>query len=123
MTLKYIFTSILIMLAGCLSAIGATHDVCPDCEINTMAEGINIAKPHDTLNIGKGVYLENDLLVNKPMTILGASGAIIDGQSKGTIMTISADTVVMMGMTVRNVGVSYTKDYAAVKLVRCRNFV
>ncbi|MCP4122657.1 MAG: nitrous oxide reductase family maturation protein NosD [Bacteroidetes bacterium] len=121
--LKYFITSIFtILLFG--SPVGATTvTVCSECIFKTVAGGIEAASPHDTLSIEKGTYYEHEVLVDKPLVILAEKGAVLDGEMKGGIMVIKADSVTLKGLTIRNVGVSFTKDYAAIKLNRCSDFI
>src|SRR5690606_12821472 len=60
--------------------------------------------------------------INKPLTILGNGYPEIDGEGKGEIITITADNVTLEGIRVINVGISYTKDYAAIRMVKCKDF-
>lgn len=81
------------------------------------------AKANDTILIKKGTYKEFDLVIDKPLTIIGEDYPVIDGESKGAIITITADNVTLDGFFVINVGISYTEDYAAVRVVKCKNFL
>ncbi|WP_339634632.1 nitrous oxide reductase family maturation protein NosD [Bizionia echini] len=97
--------------------------VCKTCDIKTLQGGINAAQEHDTIIIEKGTYKEIDVLVNKPLTIIGMDYPVIDGEMKGEIITITADSVTVDGLFIKNVGTSYTSDYAAIRLKRVENFV
>lgn len=97
-------------------------EVCPDCQIASIREAISRAAPHDTLLIRQGTYLEYDLQVDKPLTLLGRGRPVIDGQKKGEIITILADSVTVEGLSLRNVGISYTTDYAAIRVVKRKHF-
>ncbi|MBT8254605.1 MAG: nitrous oxide reductase family maturation protein NosD [Flavobacteriaceae bacterium] len=97
-------------------------EVCSSCEIKTIKAGISMVKHGDTLLIKNGTYSEYDLIVDKPMVILGESNTIIDGQKKGEIITIESDSVVIDGLHIRNVGISYTEDFAALRVRKSKNF-
>ena len=80
------------------------------------------AQPGDTLLLQEGVHAGTEFTVNKPLTILGVNGAVVDGQFKGTsIMVVTADDVVIDGLTIRNVKVSFVDDNAAIKVKQRRN--
>ncbi|MCH7523570.1 MAG: nitrous oxide reductase family maturation protein NosD [Bacteroidetes bacterium] len=111
----------LIFLAFNVSA--ETIVVCSSCKISSIKTAISIAKDHDTILIKKGIYKEYDIVVNKPLSIIGENLPIIDGELKGEIFTIISNNVVIDGLHIINVGSSYTKDYAAIRVKRSRNFV
>ena len=96
--------------------------VCPDCEVSSIREAIATAAPHDTLLIGEGTYREAEIGIDKPLTLLARGRAVIDGENRGEILTVEADSVTIDGLEVRNVGVSYTRDNAAIRVVNSRGF-
>ncbi|MDC1379216.1 nitrous oxide reductase family maturation protein NosD [Algibacter sp.] len=98
-------------------------EVCKTCPISTIKEAIRQAKDFDTILINKGNYKEHDILVNKPLTIIGKDYPVIDGELKGEIITIISDNVTVDGLFIINVGTSYTEDYAAIRVRKSKNFV
>lgn len=97
--------------------------VCGTCEVKTVKEGIALAADFDTLLIKKGTYKEYNIVVDKPLTIIGENYPVIDGEKKGEIIRVVSDNVTLDGLFVINVGVSYTSDHAAIRVVRSENFV
>lgn len=73
-------------------------------------------RPGDTLFIKAGIYKEANLVIDKPITLIGEKNAIIDGDGIGQIIYIKANHVNIRGLEFRNTPVSYMEDYAAVKL-------
>ncbi len=96
--------------------------VCPSCENTSVKETVLIAGPRDTLLIGPGTYLEHDIIIDKPLTLIAEEGATIDGQNKGEIITVIADSVAISGLHIKNVGTSYTKDFAAIRIIKSKYF-
>ncbi len=82
-----------------------------------------MAADHDTLMIGKGRYHEYNLVIDKPLTLIGLEYPTIDGGDQGEILTIIADQVTVQGLHIVNVGTSYTTDFAAVRVVESSDFV
>ncbi|PQV48426.1 nitrous oxidase accessory protein [Jejuia pallidilutea] len=111
---------IAILMAG--NAIAQTIEVCTSCPISTLKSAIEKAKDFDTILVKKGNYKEHGIIVNKPLTIVGKNYPVIDGQSKGEIITITADNVTVDGLFIINVGTSYTEDYAAIRVKNSKNF-
>ena len=98
-------------------------EVCATCEFKSIKEAISKANRHDTILIKKGTYKEHNIIIDKPLTLLGEDYPMIDGENKGEIITIHADSVTVDGLHIINVGTSYTEDYAAIRVVKKRDFV
>ncbi len=71
----------------------------------------------------KGTYKEHNILVDKPLTIIGENYPVIDGELKGEIITVISDNVTVDGLFIINVGTSYTEDYAAIRVKKSKNFI
>ena len=116
-----------LFLAICLflffgKVIAGTVEVCPTCTIKSVKEGIAVAKEYDTVVVKKGTYYEYNIYVDKPLTLKGENYPIIDGQKKGEIIKITSDHVTIDGLFIINVGVSYTTDFAAIRVTKSENF-
>lgn len=98
-------------------------EVCASCDHTSIKNAIEKASESDTIIIKKGIYKEYNIGITKPITIVGETGAVIDGENKGEIITIQANNVTLDGLTIANVGTSYTTDYAAVRVVKSENFL
>ncbi len=83
-----------------------TITICPDCTVNSVSEGINLASDYDTLLIKKGRYKEFNILIDKPLTLLGENYPIIDGEDQGEIIRIVSDNVTIDGLFIINVWVT-----------------
>lgn len=103
--------------------LGKTIKVCNSCEIKTIKKGIVIATALDTVLVKKGKYNEFNIVIDKPLTLLGENYPIIDGELKGGIIKVISDNVTVDGLFIINVGTSYTEDYAAVRVVKSKNFL
>ena len=70
----------LLMLASLLTLVdragAASVTVCnsgpPACDFATIAAAIAAAQPNDTVQIAAGTYVEDNILINKPLKIVGA---------------------------------------------------
>uniref|UniRef100_UPI00398A8787 nitrous oxide reductase family maturation protein NosD n=1 Tax=Algibacter sp. AS12 TaxID=3135773 RepID=UPI00398A8787 len=97
--------------------------VCKTCPIFTLTDGIAQAKDFDTIVVKKGTYKEHNVIVDKPLTIIGEKYPVIDGELKGEIITIISDHVTVDGLFMINVGNSYTEDFAAIRVKNSKNFL
>ncbi|NAY92848.1 nitrous oxide reductase family maturation protein NosD [Muricauda sp. JGD-17] len=104
------------------SVYGNTIEICESCPVRSIKEGISQASGYDTLLIKKGTYKEFNIVVDKPLTILGKGYPVVDGEDQGEIITIISDNVTVDGLFIINVGTSYTKDYAAIRVIKSKNF-
>lgn len=113
--------SFLIFLFG-ITLAHSQITVCKECEVSTVKKAIDLAKNGDSIFIKKGIYKENDVLIDKSLAIIGEEGAILDGQNISGVLTITADDFVLKNIKIINVGVNYIKDNAAVKISKIKNF-
>lgn len=117
-----LFTVVLLVILG-QAAFAKTSEVCSTCAIKSIREAIDAADPHDTILIRKGTYSEVNILIDKPLTLIGEGLPIIDGENKGEIIKIVSDSVTIDGLKIVNVGTSYTSDYAAVRVANSSDFL
>lgn len=119
--LRSTLSALLLLIGFFLSA--NTITICGSCEVKSLKEGILLAADFDTLLIKKGTYKEFNILINKPLTLVGEDFPVIDGEEQGEIIRIAADNVTIDGLFLINVGTSYTSDYAAIRVVKSENFL
>ncbi|GAA4895070.1 nitrous oxide reductase family maturation protein NosD [Flaviramulus aquimarinus] len=100
-----------------------TIEVCSTCTISTLKDAIAKAKYFDTIVVKKGTYKAHNIIIDKPLSIIGVNYPVIDGELKGEIITIISDNVTVDGLFIINVGTSYTEDYAAIRVRKSKNFV
>ncbi len=110
------------LLCGLASQAG-TITVCSSCNTNTIKKAVARAQDFDTLLIKKGTYREYNIIVDKPLTLVGEDYPVVDGGNQGEIFTITSDNVTVDGLFIINVGTSYTSDYAAIRVVKSKNFL
>ncbi|WP_028889242.1 nitrous oxide reductase family maturation protein NosD [Tenacibaculum ovolyticum] len=105
-----------------LNSYSQTIEVCTSCKVKTLTDAIAKAKPHDKIIIQKGTYLESNVLIDKPLQIIGKGKPIINGEYKGYVLVVKSDSVSVSGLNIINPGKSYTKDYAAVYISKSNHF-
>ena len=98
------------------TSTGKTIIIKKNGPISTITQALKIAHKGDHIIVTKGVYVGNQITVDKPVTITGEKGAILDGMGKYQIMIVKADSVTIEHLTFRNAGISYTHDNAAIRL-------
>jgi nitrous oxidase accessory protein len=91
--------------------------VSPDGPLRTLAAAIARAPRGGRIAVMPGVYREPTIVVDRPVTIEGVGAAVLDGEGRRQIMTITADSVTVRRLTFRDVGASEREDRAAIKVV------
>ena len=119
--LKKILFPFLICFSPFLKA--QTIRVCPECSFHSIAKAIASAKENDTILVEKGTYNENDVLIDKPLTLLGKDRPFINGQFKGNILKVHADKVTIKGFRIANVPFRATDEQAAISIDKSKNFL
>ncbi len=117
------FFALLLLVLLTAEVFSKTQEVCDSCRYTRIQQAIEDALAGDTVLIKAGTYVEYDLLIDKPLCLLGEEGAIIDGDKQGYILKVLADSVTISGLKLQNVGQSYTKDFAAIYISKSHNFV
>ena len=105
-----------------LSISAKQIEVCSTCTIKTIKEAIEIAEDGDEIYLKKGIYKENNIIINKSISLIGEEGVVIDGEDAGGIIIFEADNFTIRSLKIINVGMSYTVDYAAIKVIKAANF-
>ena len=83
--------------------------------LGSVRAAIVAAAPGDTVHIGRGVYTEPLLVIDKPLTLLADSGAILDGAGTHSVVQVQADDVTVRGFTIRNTGSSQVEERAGIR--------
>lgn len=109
----------LILLILCLLAYpiwADTHVVEPGTSLNSIKMALKQSNNGDTILVKYGHYKEGQIIVEKSVALIGEEFPIIDGEHNTEILTIEADSVTVQGLQFQNVGTSYIKDRAAIKV-------
>ena len=116
-------TLLVIAFSFIWSALPAgTLTVCKSCPIKEVDRAVKKANDHDTILVRSGTYLCENLEITKPVSLLAEPGAVLDGNGKGRILQLMADSISVSGFKIVNSGRSYTKDYAAIYVFKSSYF-
>lgn len=94
--------------------------VSPAGPYTSVGAAVAAAQPHDTVVVEAGVYAGETVVVDRPLTILGRPGAILDGEGQRGLLVIEADSVTVTGLTLRNTGLTFVDDRAALRVEDAR---
>lgn len=106
----------LIGLCAVLIASSATKALPAALSSDRLAARIAAAAPGATIRVPAGIY-PGPLVIDKPLTLLGEPGAIIDGGGRGTVVLIKASHVTFSGFTVRATGNSLDQENTGIMVL------
>lgn len=92
--------------------------VSPDGPVRSIAAALRVVERGGTIIVHAGTYHEPTIVVDFPVTIAGEKWPVLDGDRERQIMTVAADSVTVRGLRLRGVGIAFTEDLAAIKVVR-----
>ncbi len=77
----------------------------------SIQQAINAAEENSSIYVAAGLFFEH-IVVNKSLTLVGEAdfASVIDGNSTGTVVEITADNAVIMGFKVQNSGYGWNNN-------------
>ncbi len=100
-------------------SVPARWTVAPGSPIPTLTAALAHAGDGDTIVVETGDYHEAELLVSRRVTIVGRGWPVFYGGDH-QILRITADSVTITGLVLRDVSPSATDDRAAIKVIDAR---
>ncbi|HAX48199.1 MAG TPA: nitrous oxide reductase family maturation protein NosD, partial [Bacteroidetes bacterium] len=108
--IKYI---LIILAITALNSFGKEIIVNPG---ESIKSAVQLSVKGDRVIVKEGLYKEAEILIDKPIELIGEGYPTIDGFSKGEIIIIRSDSVTVKGFYVNNSGFSGMRDYAAIRI-------
>ncbi len=105
----------------CLWAISAVTPVQAAGNV-PITDAIARAAPGDTVRIPAGVYREQ-VVVDKPVILVGEGMAVIDGERKGDVVVIAAEGVTVRGFVVQGSGQAVADEPAGIRVKAGRSTI
>lgn len=87
----------------------------PGSGTNAIPQALGLAKGGDTILILSGRYPVSDLMIDKPVTLIGSGYPVLDGEMKGEVLVILSDHVVIAGLQICNTNKGSMKNYAGIR--------
>lgn len=87
--------------------------VCESCDYTTIDDAVAAAADGDTVHVIGGEH-DGEVVIDKPVRLIGTDGAVIDGHGEGTVVRIESPDVLLQGFTVQNTGRSFDKEDSGV---------
>ena len=109
-------TLVIILCCCCLQVNADSIVVGKQKQYQTIAAAVAGSKTGDTIIVEYAVYREKNLVIDKPLVLIGINHPVLDGESKYEIISIKADNVTVNGFLLQHTGESSIVDYAAIKI-------
>jgi nitrous oxidase accessory protein len=78
---------------------------------------LDAAAPGDTIRVMPGHYKQGNIIIRKAISIVGVDFPMLDGENKYEILTVAADNVAIIGLTLINTGTGSISDISAISAI------
>jgi nitrous oxidase accessory protein len=85
--------------------------------LRSIRMAIRMAAPGDTIFVGKGIYRTGNLVIDKPLHLIGEGNPVLDGADIHEIISIRSNRVSVRGFTFIRAGKSSYNDIAALRII------
>ncbi len=89
--------------------------------VKSITQALSSVGNNDTIFVEAGLYRERNLVISKPVVLIGRGLPVLDGERKYENISVKADGVVVDGFKVINSGISSIVDYGGIKIYNRRN--
>lgn len=113
---------VVLLLAAAIPAL-AQRRIAVSPRPNAIRDAVAASRPGDTILVRAGRYTDPEVVIDKPLVLLGDGNAVLDGQGKHGLLRVRADDVTVRGLTLVNVGSSHVDDRAALRVEDARRCV
>lgn len=103
----------------CLVVAGASQAATRGDALRTE---LAAAAPGATVRVAAGVY-DGPFVIEKPVHLLGAPGAVLLGDGLGHVVAVRAPDVELAGFAIRHSGRNLSADHAAIHVTGARAFI
>ncbi|RYZ24559.1 MAG: nitrous oxide reductase family maturation protein NosD [Chitinophagaceae bacterium] len=116
--MRLLLLSLFCLAAGAVAA--RSIEVGPARAMRSLRQGITAAQSGDTVLLYGGVYREGNIVIDKPLTLLGIDGPVLDGQGRYEQLTLTGERIRVKGLHFTGTGYSGMNDNAAISLINAR---
>jgi nitrous oxidase accessory protein len=89
----------------------------------TIKSALEKTQDGDTVYVYEGVYKEGNIIISKPVQLIGVNFPVLDGQKKYEILSIKASNTLVAGFKVQHSGFATLEDPGGIKIYNARNVV
>ncbi len=96
-----------------LAGASATAALACAADAGSLQDQIRAAEAGATLHVPAGVHV-GAIVIDRPLRLLGATGAVIEGDGRGHVVAITAPDVEVGGLLIRRSGADLSNDDAGI---------
>lgn len=116
---SYLLIYVTIIYSGLIQA--SVINVSKISGVQSIRFAIKKANSGDTIIVSAGTYFEKNILINKPLTLIGENYPVLDGQHKYELVSIKSDYVVLKGFKLQHSGNGTLDDLAGIKIYESKH--
>lgn len=91
-------------------------------KVLSIQQVLNLARDGDSILVGPGVHREGQIHIQKSISLLGEEGSVLDADGAAhDLILITADNVLIKGLELWDVGTSFLKEAAAIRVSQAEN--
>lgn len=116
----YILCGLLLTFFSCAARMvkAGKHQQYP-----SIQQAINAANNGDTVWVESGLYHEKNIIIDKPLKLVGNNYPVLDGEHQYEIISVKAGNVTVKGFKLVHSGVSSMEDIAGIKIYNSRDVI
>lgn len=107
---------ILLLFAGFESLQARLLQVDKKGGYKSIKQAIQASLAYDTIRVNGGLYKEQNLNINKPLTLIGMNLPVLDGENRNEVVSIRAPYVTLTGFKIIRSGYATLEDPAGIKV-------
>lgn len=116
---SYLLIYVTIIYSGLIQA--SVINVSKISGVQSIRFAIKKANSGDTIIVSAGTYFEKNILINKPLTLIGENYPVLDGQHTYELVSIKSDYVVLKGFKLQHSGNGTLDDLAGIKIYESKH--
>jgi nitrous oxidase accessory protein len=109
-----------LLIASVSAGQAATLTVGPAAQFQSIQSAISQAQSGDVVEVRAGTYVEN-LLIDKQLSLIGIDHPVVRGNGTGSVVVVSADSVVFRGFRVVHSGADLQSEDSGILLKSSHN--
>ncbi|HZV44823.1 MAG TPA: hypothetical protein VFF90_10115, partial [Saprospiraceae bacterium] len=113
--MKYVIT--IIVIGGFFQGLFARQiDVGNQFPFSTIKSALAIAVAGDSIVVHGGEYKEGNIVIDKPVSLIGLDWPVLDGEKKYEVISIKANHVLLTGFKIQHSGIATLEDPCGIKV-------
>lgn len=119
--MKHCYPFLYLLLCLPLTGVAKVLHVGMDMHYRTISDAVETASAYDTVLVHQGTYAEGNIIIRKPIVLIGQNYPILDGQKKYEIISVRSSHVKIDGFCLKRCGFGTLDDPGAVKVYEAVN--